>query len=156
MRLIIFLFFLLQTSLAHGEPKTAFSPQEITAIKNFYELNWKPLTENYNKIINDKYLDQFGLFFRIYNQESGEHISIPRKFIPEILPVILPEDSVIKVILRSSDEDVFITMDGQVGVRMEAGDFIEVSKSPKPISFIKAPFRSYFEVLKEKLKWGER
>ena len=71
-------------------------------------------------------------------------------------PIILTDDSVIKVALRSKDEDVFLTMDGQVGVKMEEGDSIVVQKSQKSISLVKTPFRSYFEILKEKLKWGER
>ena len=58
--------------------------------------------------------------------------------------------------MKSSNEDVFLTMDGQVGVRMEEGDRIEVCRSAKTISLIKTPFRNYFEILKEKLKWGER
>ncbi len=71
-------------------------------------------------------------------------------------PIILTEDSIIHVKLRSENEDVFLTMDGQIGKRIEAGDSIEVHKSKKNISLIKSPFRNYFEVLKEKLKWGER
>lgn len=71
-------------------------------------------------------------------------------------PIILTDDSTIKVTLRSENEDVFLTMDGQVGVRMQEGDFIEVHKSQKVISLVKTPFRNYFEILKEKLKWGER
>lgn len=71
-------------------------------------------------------------------------------------PIILTDDSVIKVTLRSRNEDVFLTIDGQVGVRMEEADSIEVCRSQKSISLIKTPFRNYFEILKEKLKWGER
>jgi NAD+ kinase len=71
-------------------------------------------------------------------------------------PIILTDDSTIKVTLRSENEDVFLTMDGQVGVRMQEGDFIEVHKSQKVISLVKTPFRNYFEILKDKLKWGER
>ena len=39
---------------------------------------------------------------------------------------------------------------------MQEGDFIEVHKSQKVISLVKTPFRNYFEILKDKLKWGER
>jgi NAD+ kinase len=71
-------------------------------------------------------------------------------------PIILPGDSLVKVVLKATNEDVVLTMDGQVGVRLEEGDFIEVRKSKKEISLIHSPFRNYFEILKEKLKWGER
>ncbi|MEI6126742.1 MAG: NAD(+)/NADH kinase [Pseudomonadota bacterium] len=71
-------------------------------------------------------------------------------------PIILPDDSIISVTLRSESEDVFLTIDGQVGIRICKGDPIEIKKSPKTISLIRTPFRSYFEILKQKLKWGER
>jgi len=71
-------------------------------------------------------------------------------------PIIIPVESIIKVILRSESEDVFLTIDGQVGIKMHADDSIEVKKSLKSISLIRTPFRNYFEILKQKLKWGER
>ncbi len=71
-------------------------------------------------------------------------------------PIILPCDCTVTVTLKAHNEDVFITMDGQVGIPMQKGDMLEISKSEQSISLIDAPFRSYFETLKEKLKWGER
>ncbi|MCX8043769.1 MAG: NAD(+)/NADH kinase [Desulfobacterota bacterium] len=71
-------------------------------------------------------------------------------------PLILPDDSEVKVTLRSESEDVFLTIDGQVGHRIAAGDSVIVKKSDATIGLIKTPFRNYFEVLKQKLKWGER
>jgi NAD+ kinase len=71
-------------------------------------------------------------------------------------PIILPEDSIVRVELKSGNDDVFITMDGQVGIDMAEGDRIIVKKSPRSIALIKTPFRTYFDILKEKLKWGQR
>ncbi len=71
-------------------------------------------------------------------------------------PIILDDKNEISVRLKSGDDDVYLTMDGQVGVKMNIGDQVKVCKSPKNITLIKSPFRNYFEVLKEKLKWGER
>ena len=71
-------------------------------------------------------------------------------------PIILDDEKEIMVTLRSGDDDVYLTMDGQVGVVMNIGDQVKVYKSEKNITLIKSPFRNYFEVLKEKLKWGER
>jgi len=70
-------------------------------------------------------------------------------------PIILDAQKVIRVKLISG-KDVYLTMDGQVGVQMNVNDEIRVQKSNKQILLVKSPFRSYFEVLKEKLKWGER
>jgi len=71
-------------------------------------------------------------------------------------PIILDDKNEIRVQLKSGDDNVYLTMDGQVGVKMNIGDQVKVCKSPKNITLIKSPFRNYFEVLKEKLKWGER
>jgi len=71
-------------------------------------------------------------------------------------PIILPDDSVIQIRLQSEHEDVFLTMDGQIGIRLQKDDYIEVKKSASSMSLVKSPFCDYFEVLKEKLRWGER
>jgi len=71
-------------------------------------------------------------------------------------PIILPDDSVIQIRLKSEHEDVFLTMDGQIGIRLEKDDCVEVRVSSSEMSLIKSPFCDYFEVLKEKLRWGER
>jgi NAD+ kinase len=71
-------------------------------------------------------------------------------------PIILPDDSVVRVRLQAGHEDVFLTMDGQIGMRLEKDDCVEVRMSCSSMSLIKSPFCDYFEVLKEKLRWGER
>lgn len=71
-------------------------------------------------------------------------------------PIILPDDSVVQIRLKSEQEDVFLTMDGQIGIRLQKEDYIEVKKSGSSMSLVKSPFCDYFEVLKEKLRWGER
>ena len=53
-------------------------------------------------------------------------------------------------------DELFITFDGQAGFQLQAGDEIEVKRSNKPLRLIKPSNRSYFEVLRTKLKWGER
>jgi len=71
-------------------------------------------------------------------------------------PIILNEDSTISVVVKAGDEDIFLTVDGQVGARMALGGRIEVCRSHKTLSLIQNPFRTYYGTLKEKLKWGER
>ena len=53
-------------------------------------------------------------------------------------------------------DEVFVTFDGQAGFQIEAGDEITVRQAEKPLQLIKPTTRSYFEVLRTKLKWGER
>ncbi len=71
-------------------------------------------------------------------------------------PIILSDASVITLVLKTPEEDVHLTMDGQVGERLCAGDAVEVRKSAAALQLITSPFRNYFEVLREKFRWGER
>ena len=56
---------------------------------------------------------------------------------------------------RGRDE-AFVTFDGQAGFQLQIGDEIEVRRAEKPLRLIRSSMRSYFEVLRTKLKWGER
>ncbi len=72
-------------------------------------------------------------------------------------PIILPEDRTIRVFLGSvHGAEVYLTFDGQVGYRVVEGDVLEVRTSPHRLSLIKSPHRSFYEVLRSKLRWGER
>lgn len=69
-------------------------------------------------------------------------------------PIIVPEGATIRVTLCSKEEEVFLTLDGQVGFRMEVRDKVEVKKGEGFISLVKSPSKGYFEVLRAKLTWG--
>jgi len=72
-------------------------------------------------------------------------------------PVVIPATSVIRVQPNMEERDeVFVTFDGQAGFKLEAGDDISVRRAELPLKLIRPPTRSYFEVLRTKLKWGER
>jgi NAD+ kinase len=71
-------------------------------------------------------------------------------------PIILPEFVAIKAVLQSKDERVVLTLDGQIGFPLEYGDEVIVKKSSRTISLIKSSLKGYFEILRTKLKWGER
>jgi NAD+ kinase len=57
--------------------------------------------------------------------------------------------------ITGSDE-VFVTYDGQSGYPLRDGDLVRVCRSEHALRLVRAPQRSYFDVLREKLKWGER
>jgi NAD+ kinase len=70
-------------------------------------------------------------------------------------PVILPDDSVIQVkVLETSP--VYMTIDGQVGELLREGDRVICRRSQYSISLVRPPEMMFFDVLREKLKWGER
>jgi NAD+ kinase len=71
-------------------------------------------------------------------------------------PIMIPDDVKVRAILKSKQQEVFLTLDGQQGFVLEFADVVEVKKAEGKILLIKSPYRHYFEVLREKLKWGER
>ncbi len=71
-------------------------------------------------------------------------------------PIVIRDDMEVRVTLRSRETDVFLTLDGQVGLGIREGDVIEVKKADAPLRFFRSPFKDYFAVLRTKLKWGER
>jgi NAD+ kinase len=71
-------------------------------------------------------------------------------------PIVVPGRASIKVTLRSFGDTVILSPDGQQGIRLNNGDKVEARDFGLPVSLIKLPSRSYYEILREKLKWGER
>lgn len=70
-------------------------------------------------------------------------------------PIVLPDNVVITTSISSGD-DVYLTMDGQVGFSLKAGDVVEVSKSRHTTRLLIPCERDYFEILRTKLKWGNQ
>jgi NAD+ kinase len=71
-------------------------------------------------------------------------------------PIVIPDDVEIRAMLKTKQQEVLLTLDGQQGFTLEFEDIVEVKKAEGRIFLIKSPYRHYFEVLREKLKWGER
>jgi NAD+ kinase len=71
-------------------------------------------------------------------------------------PVIVPETSVIRVLSHGEDESVYLTIDGQVGNPVREGDTVVCHSSPFSLHLIRPPKAMFFDVLRQKLKWGER
>ncbi|MCA1818355.1 MAG: NAD(+)/NADH kinase [Acidobacteria bacterium] len=69
-------------------------------------------------------------------------------------PLVVPDTAEIEVTLRTPREEVALTLDGQVGVRLEANDRVKIVKSRTTFNLVQPPARNYFEVLRGKLKWG--
>ena len=71
-------------------------------------------------------------------------------------PVVIPGASTVEVQPHVDGSEVFVTYDGQAGYPLRDGDMVNVRRADRPLRLVKAPARTYFEVLREKLKWGER
>jgi NAD+ kinase len=70
-------------------------------------------------------------------------------------PIVLPGAQRVDVTLLV-DQEVMLTMDGQVGVRLRQGDVVQVEKAHARIRLLRFAQKDFFSVLRTKLKWGER
>jgi NAD+ kinase len=77
-------------------------------------------------------------------------------------PVVLPGSSAVRVepmmnnAENGGDEEVYVTFDGQSGYPLQADDVIEITRADRPLRLVRASKRTYFDVLRQKLKWGAR
>ena len=71
-------------------------------------------------------------------------------------PLVVPDTVTIQVTLESDSQDVYCTLDGQMGLPLKAGDRLRVRKSNVGLPLIVPHPRNYFDVLRKKLRWGAR
>jgi NAD+ kinase len=73
-------------------------------------------------------------------------------------PVVVPGSSEVRVqpTMDGANDEVFATFDGQFGHPLETEDIVEIRRAERALNVVRAPKRSYFELLRQKLKWGER
>ena len=70
-------------------------------------------------------------------------------------PVVVRDSSLIEVHLSGDTESVFLTLDGQTGIPMQAADVVRMRRASERLRLIQPAQKSYFEILRNKLKWGE-
>jgi NAD+ kinase len=70
-------------------------------------------------------------------------------------PLVVRDSSLIEVTLSGDAESVFLTLDGQKGILMQSGDHVHIARAPERLKLIQPPQKSYFDILRSKLKWGE-
>jgi len=71
-------------------------------------------------------------------------------------PIVIPSNVKIEAILKTEDEGAMVTFDGQVGFSLKKEDIVEVHSAEARVKLIRSPEKNYYEVLRKKLKWGER
>ena len=71
-------------------------------------------------------------------------------------PLVIRDTATIEIVVKSQREAAYLTVDGQVGIATHSEDIIRVRKSDSCIELIQPPQRNYYEILRQKLKWGER
>jgi len=70
-------------------------------------------------------------------------------------PVVVRDTSQIELHLSEGSDSVFLTLDGQTGVPMQADDRVRITRAAERLKLIQPPNKTYFEILRNKLKWGE-
>lgn len=71
-------------------------------------------------------------------------------------PLVIPDTARVEIDIAAAEEPVYLTLDGQVGFQLQPRDRVTVTKSVNRVVFVQSPQKSYFEVLRSKLRWGER
>ncbi|HON59312.1 MAG TPA: NAD(+)/NADH kinase [Smithella sp.] len=88
----------------------------------------------------------------------GKDLIIINPICPHTLtnrPIILAENSVLAITLWSKDKGAILTLDGQEVYRIKSGDVVTVRKSACATTLVLSPYRSYGEILRSKLGWGD-
>ncbi len=73
-------------------------------------------------------------------------------------PIVIPASAEVRVqpADAASNDELYVTIDGQFGHPLQADDVVHVQRAERPLRLVRAATRTYFDVLREKLKWSER
>ena len=69
-------------------------------------------------------------------------------------PIVVPDDATIELLLKTDQEQVTLTLDGQVGFDLDVEDRVVIRKSKMTFNLVQPSNRNYFDVLRDKLRWG--
>jgi NAD+ kinase len=70
-------------------------------------------------------------------------------------PLVVPDSVEIEIVLRSEEEVAYLSLDGQPGLDLKDGDRVRCRRSKHNVSLFRTG-SDFFQVLRTKLKWGER
>jgi NAD+ kinase len=71
-------------------------------------------------------------------------------------PLVIPDTVKIELTVREGEEPAYLTIDGQVGLKLERDDRVVVTTAKTKLHLIRSTDHTYFEILRNKLKWGAR
>ena len=70
-------------------------------------------------------------------------------------PLVVPDSTVVELVLRSEEEVAYLSLDGQPGLDLRDGDRVRCRRSEHRVSLFRTD-HDFFHVLRTKLKWGEK
>ena len=71
-------------------------------------------------------------------------------------PLVVSDSARVEVELSTAGESAYLTLDGQTGVQLGHNDRVTVAKSAHRVHLVRPMDKTYFEILRNKLRWGER
>lgn len=71
-------------------------------------------------------------------------------------PIVIPDSVTIEISFQSGGNNAFLTLDGQVGIELSPEDRVVLRKGPNKLRLVRASAKTYYAILRSKLKWGER
>lgn len=71
-------------------------------------------------------------------------------------PLVIPGAARVEIDIAAAEEPVYLTLDGQTGFQLQPKDRVVITKSESRVIFVGSPKKTYFEILRSKLRWGER
>jgi NAD+ kinase len=70
-------------------------------------------------------------------------------------PIVLPDTLDVEIGIVTQNQEIFLTLDGQEGLPVTEHDRVCIRKSQQTVLLVQSPNKNYFDVLRNKLKWGE-
>jgi NAD+ kinase len=71
-------------------------------------------------------------------------------------PIVIPDSVTIEIGFQSGENNAFLTLDGQIGIELTQGDRVVLHRAPNRLRLVRPAKKTYYEILRNKLKWGER
>src|ERR1700685_104058 len=71
-------------------------------------------------------------------------------------PLVVPDTARVELDFSGSGEPVYLTLDGQIGFQLQPQDRVVITKAVTKVQVVNPPRKTYYEILRSKLRWGER
>jgi NAD+ kinase len=71
-------------------------------------------------------------------------------------PLVIPGSARVEIDFTASEQLGYLTLDGQIGLQLEPADRVAITKSANKMVCVRPPQQTYFQILRSKLRWGER
>jgi NAD+ kinase len=91
----------------------------------------------------------------VLTPDSGAFVITP--ICPHVLtmrPVLVSDRSLVGIVPSPGQPDIFLNLDGQRLLRLGPDESIRITKAPQTLALAMLPEMSFFEVLRQKLKWS--